>query len=526
MASGRVRLIEGDIRDAALVDRATDGVDYVFHQAALRITRCAENPREAVEVLMTGTLNVLEAAVRHKVKKVVAASSASVYGNPSYLPMDEAHPFNNRTLYGAGKIANEQMLRAFYETYKLPYVAFRYFNVYGSRMDLDGVYTEVLVRWMDAIEAGNPPQIFGDGNQSMDFVYVEDVARANLVGLESDVTDEVFNVGTGIQTNLNQLCSLLLQVTGSTLQPVYREARKVANVSARQASTQKAERVLGFTAQVQLGRGATQAHRVASIRQSKIRRGDALSAMISAAQETRKMIPVARPYVGREEEQAVAEVLRSGWLSQGPRVAEFEQAFSAYVGAQHSVAVSSCTTALHLAVLALGIGPGDEVICPSFSFIATANSIVHAGATPVFVDIDPETYNLDPLLLEQAITPRTRAILLVHQVGLPAALDEILEIAGRHGLPVIEDAACAIGSAYQGRRIGSPRGQLGLLQFPPAEDFDHRRRWHDHDRGCGSSGSTAEVAPTRHERVRRCSSQRQPCCIRTIHRSRLQLSND
>ena len=128
LATNRVKVIEGDIRDADLVDSLTDGVDYVYHQAALRITRCAEAPREAVEVLMTGTLNVLDAAVRHKVKKIVAASSASVYGEPSYLPMDEAHPFNNRTLYGAGKIANEQMLRALYTTYGLPYVALRYFK--------------------------------------------------------------------------------------------------------------------------------------------------------------------------------------------------------------------------------------------------------------------------------------------------------------------------------------------------------------------------------------------------------------
>jgi perosamine synthetase len=192
-----------------------------------------------------------------------------------------------------------------------------------------------------------------------------------------------------------------------------------------------------------------------------------VSALISAPQETRKQIPVAKPYVGREEEQAVAEVLRSGWLSQGPRVAEFEKAFSAYVGAPHSIAVSSCTTALHLAVLALGIGSGEEVICPSFSFIATANSIVHAGATPVFVDIDPNSYNLHPGKLEQAITPRTRAIMVVHQVGLPAALDEILAIAEKHGLAVIEDAACAIGSEYHGKRIGSPRGRLACFSFHP-----------------------------------------------------------
>src|SRR5580700_5451830 len=167
-----VSVIEGDIRDDQLVDQVTAGADYVFHQAALRITRCAEAPREAVEVLIDGSMNVLEAAIRHNVKKVVAASSASVYGEPSYLPIDEAHPFNNRTLYGAGKIALEQMLRALNTTSGLQYVALRYFNIYGPRMDLTGVYTEVLIRWLDAIEANTPPLIFGDGTQAMDFVYV------------------------------------------------------------------------------------------------------------------------------------------------------------------------------------------------------------------------------------------------------------------------------------------------------------------------------------------------------------------
>lgn len=252
---GNVLVIEGDIRDQETVDSAICGVDYVIHQAALRITRCAEAPREAIEVLIDGTSNVLESAIRHGVKKIVAASSASVYGNPSYLPMDESHPFNNRTLYGAGKVANEQMLRAYYEMFHLPYVAFRYFNLYGPRMDIDGVYTEVLVRWMDAIEAGQPPKIFGDGTQSMDFVYVEDVARINVEGLISEVTDEVFNVGTGVQTTLNELCHLLLQITGSHLKPEYHEARKVNNVQARRAATEKAEKLLGFKARVDLETG-------------------------------------------------------------------------------------------------------------------------------------------------------------------------------------------------------------------------------------------------------------------------------
>src|ERR1700756_1127982 len=253
--SGLLQVIEGDIRNKTTVDEAVGGVDYIFHLAALRITRCAEAPAEAVEVLMNGTSNVLESAVRHKVKKVVAASSASVYGNPSYLPMDENHPFNNRTIYGAGKIACEQMLRAYYTMYGLPYVAFRYFNAYGPRMDIVGVYTEVLIRWLDAIEANQPPLIFGDGTQSMDFVFVGDVARANLLAAQSDVTDEVFNVGTGTQTSLSELCDLLLQLTDSSLRPERREARQVANVQARRARVEKAARLLDFRANVSLRDG-------------------------------------------------------------------------------------------------------------------------------------------------------------------------------------------------------------------------------------------------------------------------------
>jgi len=255
MAGGRTRVIEGDIRDSAAVDRAVEGVDYVFHQAALRITRCAEVPREAVDVLVSGTLNVLESAVRHGTKKVIAASSASVYGEPSYLPIDEDHPFNNRTMYGAGKIAMEQILRAFYTSYGLPYVAFRYFNAYGPRMDMVGVYTEVMIRWLDAVDASKPPLIFGDGRQAMDFVYVGDVARANILAVQSEVTDEVFNVGTGVQTSLNELCELVLTLTGSRVKPEYREARKVANVQARRSTVEKADRMLGFRAKVSLEEG-------------------------------------------------------------------------------------------------------------------------------------------------------------------------------------------------------------------------------------------------------------------------------
>jgi perosamine synthetase len=180
-----------------------------------------------------------------------------------------------------------------------------------------------------------------------------------------------------------------------------------------------------------------------------------------------KIIPVARPSFGVAEENAVLGVLRSGWVSQGPRVGEFERKFAEYVGAEHAVAVSSCTTALHLALIAAGVRAGDEVLVPSLSFIATANVVVHAGATPVFVDIDETTYNIDPARIESSITPHTRAILAVHQIGLPAAIDEIKEIAARHGIPVIEDAACAIGAEYKGHRIGAPHASMACFSFHP-----------------------------------------------------------
>ena len=183
------------------------------------------------------------------------------------------------------------------------------------------------------------------------------------------------------------------------------------------------------------------------------------------------MIPITKPTIGEAEIAAVAEVLRSGWVSQGPRVAELERAFAELVGAEHACAGSSCTTALHLALLAVGVRPGDQVITVSHSFIATANSVRYCGALPVFVDIDPQTYNLDPAAIEPAITEHTRAILCVHQMGMPCDLAAILPIARRHGVPLIEDAACAIGSEVRiddrWERIGRPHGDIACFSFHP-----------------------------------------------------------
>lgn len=196
--------------------------------------------------------------------------------------------------------------------------------------------------------------------------------------------------------------------------------------------------------------------------------------MVSLACRSREggglMIPITRPFLGEDEVAAAAEVIRSGWLSQGERVEAFEASVARYVGADSAVAVSNCTTALHLALLAAGVGPGDDVICPSFSFIATANAVVHAGARPVFVDIDPRTYNVDPELVEAAITPRTKALMPVDQIGLAADIMVMRAIAKVHGLKVVEDAAPSLGAMIGGRRVGS-LADLTCFSFHPRKSI-------------------------------------------------------
>ncbi|MGN6331348.1 MAG: NAD-dependent epimerase/dehydratase family protein [Motilibacteraceae bacterium] len=254
--SGRVQVVDGDIRDPSLLADVFRGTDLVFHQAAIRITQCAQEPRLAREVLVDGTFEVLDAAVQARVGKVVAASSASVYGLATVFPTPEDHhPYANDTFYGAAKVFDEGMLRSFHAMYGLDYVALRYFNVYGPRMDVHGLYTEVLIRWMDRIAAGEPPLILGDGSQTMDFVFTEDVARANLHAAEAPVTDEVFNVAMGVETSLRELAEALLRVMGSDLEPEFGPPRAVNNVRRRLADVSRAREHLGFTARVGLEEG-------------------------------------------------------------------------------------------------------------------------------------------------------------------------------------------------------------------------------------------------------------------------------
>jgi UDP-glucose 4-epimerase len=254
--SGRVRVVNGDMRDQDLVRSLMTGIDLVFHQAAIRITQCAEEPRLAVEVLVNGTYEVIEAAADADVRKVVAASSASVYGAAEYFPTPESHhPYANDTLYGAAKTFNEGLLRSYYAMRGLDYVALRYFNVYGPRMDIHGLYTEVLIRWMERISAGQSPLILGDGSQTMDFVYTDDIARANVLAAASDVTDAVFNIGTGTETSLIDLAGLLLRVMGSDLEVEFGPPRAVNKVPKRIADVSAAAQRLGWKADVDLEEG-------------------------------------------------------------------------------------------------------------------------------------------------------------------------------------------------------------------------------------------------------------------------------
>ncbi|OLE25845.1 MAG: NAD-dependent epimerase [Actinobacteria bacterium 13_1_20CM_3_71_11] len=249
LANGPVELVEGDIRDRTLVHELTAGKDLVFHLAALRITQCAQEPRLALESLVDGTFTVIEAAAEAGVRKVIASSSASVYGMAEQFPTTERHhPYHNDTFYGAAKAFNEGMLRSFHAMYGLDYVALRYFNVYGPRMDIHGLYTEVLIRWMERLVAGEPALILGDGAQTMDFVHVADVARANLLAAEADVTDDVFNVASGVETSLLELARTLAEIMEAKPDPEFGPARAVNGVVRRLADTSRAEQVLGFRA--------------------------------------------------------------------------------------------------------------------------------------------------------------------------------------------------------------------------------------------------------------------------------------
>lgn len=255
LATGRVRLVEGDIRQRDLVHDLTLGKDLVFHQAATRVAQSAEDPRQALEVLVDGTFTVLEAAAQHDVDKVVLASSAAVYGGIQDFPMDERHSSSADSFYGAAKDFDEVMAKRFRAMYGLDYVALRYFKIYGPRMDVYSFYPEVLVRWMERIEHGRPPIVFGNGEQTMDLVYTEDVARANINAAEASVREGAYNVASGTETSLLALAVSLLESMDSDLSVEFAPERQGVGRRRCLGDTVAAQRELGFRAHVPLEQG-------------------------------------------------------------------------------------------------------------------------------------------------------------------------------------------------------------------------------------------------------------------------------
>jgi UDP-glucose 4-epimerase len=246
---GEVQVIEADLRDREALRQAVQGVDFVFHQAAAWLRQCQQDPRLSIEVNVVGTFNLLEACVEAGVKKVVAASSSSVYGEGLYLPTDEKHPFNNDLFYGASKVANEQYYRAFYSKYGLDFVALRYLNVYGPRQPYEAAYMDVIMHFLNRIDADQPPVVRGDGSATVDLVFVEDVARANVMALKSPVTNECFNVCSGVETTVKDLARLLIRLRGKEdrlgieFQPL-----DTGLVTRRWGDPAKARELLGFVA--------------------------------------------------------------------------------------------------------------------------------------------------------------------------------------------------------------------------------------------------------------------------------------
>jgi len=252
--SPKVRIVEGSITDRERLRHHLAGADGVFLLASLWLGECINDPRSAWDVNVMGAWNVVEACLAGGVKRVVYSSSASVYGNAVVTPMAEDHPFNNRTMYGATKIADEQMFRAIYVQRGLPFVGYRYMNVYGPRMDYRGTYVSVIMKVLDRIFAGQRPVIYGDGSQMYDFIYVDDAAEANVLGMKADCGDEFFNIGMGVGTTINELVEILLELTGSDLEPEYRPQEQ-SFVTHRIGSTEKAEKMLGFRARTALREG-------------------------------------------------------------------------------------------------------------------------------------------------------------------------------------------------------------------------------------------------------------------------------
>lgn len=458
-------LIQGDVRRLQELGDVLQGVDAVVHLAGLaNDPSCDLDPDMAWDVNVESTLELARAAVQAGVGRFILASSCSIYGQGVFEWLDEASPANPVSTFARTKLAAENGLLAMASASFTP-VVMRAATLFGvsPRMRFDLAVNQMVAT---AIRHGRI-EIRGGGQQWRPFLHVDDAARGYvaLLGAPAEaVGGERFNLGSNaLNIRINDLAEAVASMLPGTAidRATDDDDRRTYRVNFDKVSSR-----LNFACRISLATGvqhlldyvgALEANPFSEPYFNAQRVKHLLATPVSQGGDpvAARFVPLSRPSLGIEEEQAVLETLRSGWLTSGHHIAAFEAAFSRTISARHTVAVTSCTAAIHLALVHLGLKPGDEVITPPLTWASTGNTLLNMGARVVFADVDPETLNLDPASAEAAITERTRAIIPVHLAGHPCDLDGLRAVARRHGLPLIEDAAHALGASYRGMPIGS-----------------------------------------------------------------------
>ena len=461
------QVVRGDVRRLQEHPGLFDGIDGIVHLAGLSSDpTCGLDEDMAEDVNVESTRELVDQALQHGVRRFVLASTCSVYGHGVFARLDEESPTNPLSPYGRTNLLAERAVLSKQNDHFEPVVA-RLATLFGwsSRMRFD-----LAVNQMVATGRAGSISVFGGGQQWRPFLHVRDAARALAVLLTAEagkVGGETFNVGAD---GLNFRIADLARAVADHFDGVAIEvARDDDDLRSFHVVFDKLRERLGFECTHSLAEGVSEVRN--AIEESGIDPSEdvyfnvrtmkrLLATPVDEGGEpiAPRLIALYRPTLGPEEERAVAETLRSGWLTSAARVPAFEKLFADTVGAPHAVAVTSCTAALHLSLHHAGVGAGDEVIMTPITWGSTANTVVHMGATPVFVDIQADTLNMDPDAVERAVTERTKAIVPVHLAGQPCDLDAIYDIAAKHGVTVVEDAAHALGASYKGVPIGARNG--------------------------------------------------------------------
>ena len=461
-----VEVIKGDIRRLEDFPHLLDDVDAIVHLAGLaNDPSCDLDPEMSFDVNITATRRLAITAKQRGIERFIFSSSCSVYGRGEVDLITEDSDKKPVSVYAVTKLIAERELCELADEKFTP-VMLRNATLFGPspRMRFDLAVNQIVARALKRRKI----LVFEGGRQWRPFVHVEDAARACIVCLEAPaekVRGEIFNV-TNEENNF-QIVELARLAQKHFPEAVMETVPGDEDKRSYRVSSAKIEKTLGFKATYSVEDGIRQVRQLLddgaitdpeadvyyNIRLiSKIRQ---MPAIAGGESSSARFLPFVSPSIGEEEESEVLDTLRSGWITTGPKVERFERRFAEYIGAENAVAVSSCTAALHLSLVAAGVGPGDEVITSPLTWASTANVVIHQGATPVFVDVDRDTLNIDPELIERAITPKTKAIMPVHIAGLPCAMDVMRTIAEKHGLCVIEDAAHALGAEYRRKKIGT-----------------------------------------------------------------------